>query len=164
MKTRHISSVCGTLLLLAAALPALAESPVVDPARAATGNSAAARNSHGKSLPQNRLIMQVSDDDPSIWRQAFSNAKNVQKSFGAKNVAIEIVIQGNGIGAARFDSVVNDKVSELIAAGIDVAVCDNTMKARNISREDMHDKVRYVTAGVVEIMRRQQAGWTYIKP
>lgn len=116
------------------------------------------------AAPQNRVVLQISDADPAAWNQAFNNARNVQQMLGRDNVAIEIVVFGNGIGAARFDAPVNDRVGETVAAGIDVVVCENTMKARKLTREDMNAKVGYVPAGVVELMKKQQEGWAYIKP
>lgn len=116
------------------------------------------------AAPQNRVVLQISDADPAAWNQAFNNARNVQQMLGRDNVAIEIVVFGNGIGAARFDAPVNDRVGETVAAGIDVVVCENTMKARKLTREDMNAKVSYVPAGVVELMKKQQEGWAYIKP
>ena len=116
------------------------------------------------AAPQNRIILQVSDNSEATWNQAMNNARNVQQMLGRDNVAIEIVVFGNGIGAARFDAPVNDRVGETVAAGIDVVVCENTMKARKLTREDMNAKVSYVPAGVVELMKKQQEGWAYIKP
>lgn len=116
------------------------------------------------AAPQNRVVFHLSDADPSIWKQAFNNARNVQKSFSKGNIAIAMVIQGNAIGAARADSPVAESVSEAIAAGMEVIVCENTMKERHLKREDMHHKVVFTPFGAVEIMKKQQEGWAYIKP
>jgi hypothetical protein len=42
--------------------------------------------------------------------------------------------------------------------------CENTMKAQKLARADMLTGIGYVGAGVVEIMRRQQEGWAYLRP
>jgi intracellular sulfur oxidation DsrE/DsrF family protein len=42
--------------------------------------------------------------------------------------------------------------------------CENTMKAQKLARADMLNGIGYVGAGVVEIMQRQQEGWTYLRP
>jgi len=44
--------------------------------------------------PQNRVVMQVSDNDPGKWNLALNNAKNLQADLGAKSVDIEIVAVG----------------------------------------------------------------------
>ncbi len=116
------------------------------------------------AAPPDRVVFQISDADPASWSQALNNVRNVQQMLGKDKVAVEIVIFGNGIGAARFDSPINERIGETIAAGVDVVVCENTLKAKKLSPDDMHAKVRYVPAGVVEIMRKQQEGWAYIRP
>ena len=51
-----------------------------------------------------------------------------------------------------------------MAAGVSVVACENTMKNQNITREDMLPRIGYVEAGVVQLMKRQQQGWAYIRP
>ena len=38
------------------------------------------------------------------------------------------------------------------------------MRGQKLTRDDMLPKVDYVAAGVVELMRKQQQGWAYIRP
>lgn len=116
------------------------------------------------AAPSHRVVMQVSDNSEATWNQAMNNARNVQQMLGRDNVAIEIVVYGHGISMARFDSPVAARVASTAEAGIDVVVCENTMKGQKLTRDDMSDKVKFVPAGVVEIMTRQQEGWAYIKP
>jgi uncharacterized protein len=49
-------------------------------------------------------------------------------------------------------------------AGVKVVACENTMHAQKLARSDMVSGIDYVAAGVVEIMKRQQEGWSYIRP
>src|SRR5215212_115476 len=67
-----------------------------------------------------RVVMQVSDNDPSKWNLALNNAKNIQTDLGAKNVDIEIVAYGPGINMLKADSVVGNRVDEALAAGVKV--------------------------------------------
>ena len=55
-------------------------------------------------------------------------------------------------------------VGEATAAGVKVMACENTMKGQKLVRSDMLGSVGYVNAGVVEIMQRQQQGWSYLRP
>lgn len=114
--------------------------------------------------PANRVVMQVSDNDPARWNLALNNARNLQADLGAANVAIEIVAYGPGIGMVRDDSVVGNRIDEAIAAGVKVAACENTMRGQKLAKADMRAGVSYVPAGVVEIMQRQQKGWVYLRP
>jgi len=111
-----------------------------------------------------RVVIQVSDADPQKWNLALNNAKNVQADLGVDKTEIEIVAYGPGIGMLKADAIVANRVEDAVAAGIKVVACENTMRAQKIVRDDMHGKIQYVGAGVVEIMRRQQQGWAYLRP
>ena len=108
--------------------------------------------------------MQVSDADPAKWNLALNNAKNIQTDLGAANVDIEIVAYGPGIGMLKSDSVVGNRIGEALGAGVKVVACENTMRGQKLEKADMLNGIGYVGAGVVEIMKRQQEGWAYLRP
>ena len=111
-----------------------------------------------------RIVVQVSDADPAKWNLALNNVKNVQEELGADKVDIEIVAYGPGIGMLRFDAPTNSRITEVVKSGVAVVACENTMRAQKIGVADMHPGLRYVRAGVVQIVRRQQEGWAYVRP
>lgn len=113
---------------------------------------------------RSKVVIQVSDSDPAKWNLALNNARNIQADLGAANVDIEIVAYGPGIGMLKFDSPVASRIGEAGAAGVKVMACENTMKGQKLVRSDMLDGIGYVAAGVVEIMQRQQQGWSYLRP
>jgi intracellular sulfur oxidation DsrE/DsrF family protein len=117
-----------------------------------------------QASPRGRVVMQVSDADPAKWNLALNNAKNIQADLGAANVDIEIVAYGPGIGMLKADSVVGNRVEEAVTAGVAVLACENTMHGQKLAKEDMLPKIGYASAGVVEIMQKQQQGWAYIRP
>jgi uncharacterized protein len=117
-----------------------------------------------KAAGPQRVVMQVSDADPGKWNLAFNNARNIQSDLGAKNVEIEIVAYGPGIGMLKSGSAVAPRIDEATLAGVKVVACENTMHAQKLARSDMVSGIDYVAAGVVEIMKRQQEGWSYIRP
>ena len=115
-------------------------------------------------LVENRVVMQVSDGDAGKWNLALNNARNLQADLGAKNVDIEIVAYGPGIGMLKADSVVGNRIDEALGAGVKIVACENTMRGQNLKKDDMLKGIGYVGAGVVEIMRRQQEHWAYLRP
>ncbi|HEY7905169.1 MAG TPA: DsrE family protein [Casimicrobiaceae bacterium] len=116
------------------------------------------------AAPANRIVVQVSDNDPGKWNLALNNAKNIQTDLGAGNVAIEIVAYGPGINMLKMDSPVAGRVDEALGAGVKVVACENTMRNAKLTKVDMMNNVGYVPAGVVEIMQKQQQGWAYLRP
>ena len=113
---------------------------------------------------RNKVVFQVSDAEPAKWNLTLNNIRNVQTDLGANNVEIEIVAYGPGLGMLKADSVAGNRVAEALAAGVSVVACENTMKNQKITRDDMLPKIGYVEAGVVQLMKRQQQGWAYIRP
>jgi intracellular sulfur oxidation DsrE/DsrF family protein len=119
----------------------------------------------GPATPaQNRVVMQVSDNDPAKWNLALNNARNLQADLGAGNVEIEIIAYGPGIGMLKAESAVGNRIADALHAGVKVAACENTMRGQKLTKDDMLDGIGYVAAGVVEIMQRQQQGWAYLRP
>ena len=115
------------------------------------------------SAAHERVVIQVSDKDPAKWNLALNNARNVRKDLGDK-AEIEIVAYGPGIDMLKRDSSVAQRIDEATMSGMKVVACENTMHGHKLSRSDMIDGIGYVRAGVVEIMRRQQQGWSYVRP
>jgi len=131
-------------LALIAALPALAQQK--------------------KPAAKQRVIFQVSDNDPAKWNLALNNAKNVQADLGKENVQIEIVAYGPGLGMLKADSKVGDRLAAALDDSVGLIACENTMQNTKVTREQMYDGIAYVQAGVTHIMKRQHEGWAYIRP
>ena len=111
-----------------------------------------------------RLVIQVSDNDPAKWSLALNNAKNVQQDLGKDNVQIEIVAYGPGLGMLKAESKVADRLAGALDDNVGLIACENTMTNTKVSRNDMYGGIAYVKAGVTHIMKRQREGWAYIRP
>lgn len=111
-----------------------------------------------------KMVIQVSDNDPAKWNLALNNAKNIQKDLGKDNVALEIVAFGPGIGMFKADSEVGNRVTEAAESGVAVLACQNTMRNQKLTKDDMLTSVGYVSAGVIEIMLKQEQGYAYLRP
>ena len=113
---------------------------------------------------KSKVVIQVSDNDPGKWNLALNNAKNIQKDLGKDNVDVEIVAFGPGIAMLKAESEVGNRVLDAAADGVAVMACQNTMRGQKLTKDDMLSTVGYVPSGVVEIMRRQQQGYAYLRP
>lgn len=111
-----------------------------------------------------KVVLQVSDADPAKWNLALNNARNVQEDLGKGNVEVEIVAYGPGLGMLKSDSKVADRLAQALDSNIGLMACENTMRNTKTTKADMYSGIRYVDAGVVHIMKRQRAGWAYIRP
>ena len=111
-----------------------------------------------------RLVIQVSDNDPAKWSLALSNARNVQEDLGAAHVQIEIVAYGPGVNMLKAESKVADGLAGALDGNIGLIACENTMTNTKVNRSEMYGGIAYVKAGVSHIMKRQREGWAYIRP
>jgi intracellular sulfur oxidation DsrE/DsrF family protein len=78
---------------------------------------------------------------------------------------VELVVQGDALpmvmqGATR----VREGIEELKARKVRVAVCQNTMNAKGVTREDLLPGLEVVPSAIGEIVRRQHEGMAYVKP
>ena len=110
------------------------------------------------------VVIQVSDGDTKTWNQALNVIKNVQSEYGKDKVDVELVVFGNGSGLLKFDSPLAGRIDETLASGASVSMCENTMKGQKLTKADMHPKVGYVKAGVIEIIEKSRQGWAVVRP
>jgi uncharacterized protein len=131
-------------LALAAALPALSWAQATEPVR-------------------NRAIFQVTDNDPARWNMILNNMANLRDGVGNEGVEIELVAFGPGLLMLTADSSVKQRIAEALKSGATVNACQNTMRNQKLTPADMLPGISYVPAGVVEVMKKQQQGWAYIR-
>ena len=112
---------------------------------------------------RNRAIFQVTDNDPARWNLILNNMTNLRDGLGGEGVEIVLVAYGPGINMMKTDSPVKARIADALKSGMQVSVCQNTMTAFKLTPADMLPDVGYVPAGVVEVMRKQQQGWAYIR-
>ena len=116
---------------------------------------------------KNKLVIQVSTDDPRTQKIALNNAVNLQKLYGMDNVIVEIVAYGPGLGLLTRKSGQAKRVESLALQDIQFSACGNTMKKvaeKSGKMPVLLDGVDRVTAGVARIMELQQQGYAYIRP
>jgi uncharacterized protein len=111
-----------------------------------------------------RIVVQVNEDDSKKWHSILANVHNIQIELGKDKVAIAVVAIGPGLDMLMADSLAANGVQDAIVEGVEFIACGNTMKARKIDRKDLINGIGYAQAGYVEIVRRQQQGWSYLRP
>ena len=141
--TRRSAAVMGGAALVAASLP--------------SGASAA-------NPAKNKVVFQISDAEPAKWNLALNNVRNLQTELPDDESDLEVVVYGPGIGMLKGDSPIASRVADALKNSVKVVACENTMKGMKLTYADMLPNIGYVPAGVVELMRKQQQGYAYIRP
>jgi intracellular sulfur oxidation DsrE/DsrF family protein len=112
---------------------------------------------------KHHIVMQVSTKDTLAWFGLMNNIKHLKETWG-EAAEIEVVAHGPGIELLMIAKTTQQlKISELKNAGIVFAACMNTMKSRNLSKTDILPDAIFVPSGVVEIVTKEEAGWSYLK-
>ena len=128
--------------------------------KATSGNS---ENVVAGSDVKHHIVIQVSSKDTLAWFGLMNNIKHLKEEWGAA-AAIEVVVHGPGIELLmNAKTTQQTKITELKNTGVVFAACMNTMKARNLSKTDILPEAIFVPSGVVELISKQEAGWSYLK-
>lgn len=112
----------------------------------------------------NKLVIQVSENEPQNWGLVLNNAHNVLSAVPAGSADLEVVVFGPGISMLKRGSPVGDHVATAMKSGIRVVACQNTMRGMHLTAADMLPDIGYVPSGVVELMKKQQQGYAYLRP
>lgn len=115
-----------------------------------------------------KVVFEVAIDGAEKWEGALRNVENVQKSLGAMSTKIEVIAHGKGIGMllakpAAANPEMKATVEKLHASGVVFAVCENTMKRTQVTKDQLVPLAITVDSGVSEVIRKQEAGYAYIK-
>jgi intracellular sulfur oxidation DsrE/DsrF family protein len=111
-----------------------------------------------------RVVLQVSDNDPAKWNLALNNARNIQQDLGAGKVDVEIVAYGPGLNMLKMDSAVAPRLAGALDGNVRLLACENTMRNTKVTKDDLYGGIGFVQAGVTHLMKRQKEGWAYIRP
>ena len=116
-------------------------------------------------VKQEGLVIQVSDNNPATWIQALNTAQNIPALYGAP-IEVEIVAFGAGLNMLKYDSEVGNRLKTVATKGIAIKACGATMKMMKLTERDLYPDagVKVVPSGGVEIIKKQQAGWTNLRP
>ena len=117
------------------------------------------------AFAKEKVVFQLTEADPAKGNLVFNNVRNLQTGVGgAENAEIEVVAYGPGVTLLKADSPIAARIAEATGSQVHVMACENTMANMHLARTEMLPTVGYVPAGVVEVMRKQQQGYAYIRP
>lgn len=111
-----------------------------------------------------RIVFEVTSGDTQVWEAVLNNVENVQRAFGIDVTEIRVVAHGRGIGLVmKTNTALADRIAALTTPRVKFSACENTMKRLQIQKQDLLPAAGTVDSGVAEVVRLQEAGWSYIK-
>ena len=111
-----------------------------------------------------QIVVEVTSDSPESWEATLNNVENLAKALGSAT-SIEVVAHGKGLAMLVLakDASARDRLQRISEQGTVFAACQNTMRHQNIKKEDLVPFAKTVDSGVAEVVRKQEAGWSYLK-
>ncbi|MCX3264194.1 DsrE family protein [Pedobacter agri] len=93
------------------------------------------------------------------------NIKNALEDPRLKGkLTVEIIAFGDGVKLFDKTAAFQDRLQSLKDAGVILAQCENTIKERNINKDQLLPIISYVPSGNGEIIIRQYQGWATVHP
>lgn len=113
---------------------------------------------------KHRVVFQVVSDGDEQWDAVLGNVENMREALGPQNTVVAVITHGKGLGMVI---VANNKHAErmkkLSEGGVSFVACENTMRKKKVTKDQMLPFVTTVDSGVAEVVRKQEQGWSYIK-
>ena len=114
-------------------------------------------------LPIHKLVIQLSIGDTLSWKALMNNLRNLQEAWGYTS-AIKVITHGPGLDLLRIDKTTQqDRITHFSKLGIEFFACENSLRERSVSKEQIIKEAGFVKSGIAEVVQLQEAGWSYIK-
>ena len=120
-----------------------------------------------KPFAEQKVVLQISDADPTKQTLVLNVATNLIKAYGPDKVDVEIVAFGPGLRLMFADNHNSGRINGLTENGVRFAACSNTIKS--VSKKlgetpELNSHATQVKAGVVRIIDLVNEGYILIKP
>ena len=113
-------------------------------------------------MAQHKIVFQLTSADTNVHKMLVRQLGNVL--VAAPNSMVEVVCHGPGIAMLTTkQTIVQPKINELKGKGINFVVCENTLRERKVTKEEIIQEAGFVKAGIIEIVKKQEEGWSYIR-
>lgn len=122
-----------------------------------------AKSSKSKSKESvHKIVFQLTTNDTLAHKSLMKQLNNITSV--APTTKIEVVCHGPGLDMlVTGKTIVQDKIKQLKAIGVDFIACEFSIKERNVPIEKIIPEAGFVKAGIIEIVTKQEQGWSYIK-
>jgi len=109
-----------------------------------------------------KIIFQMVTGDTASHKMLMKQFANILSI--APDAQIEVVCHGPGLQMMMLEkTIVANKIAALKEKGVVFNVCEFSMKERKVERSMLIEQATLVPAGIIEIVEKQEQGWSYIK-
>jgi len=117
-----------------------------------------------EQLRNYRVVIEISGEGEEHWSGLVTNLINLQSTLGADQTLIEVVVHGKALPMlVGKNKAVAEPFEKLSRTGVRFVACEKAMAKQGVSREELLPFATTVDAGIAEVVRKQEAGWTYVR-
>jgi intracellular sulfur oxidation DsrE/DsrF family protein len=117
----------------------------------------------GFAQSKHRIVVELDTSGTATYATTLNNVENLKRAFGTDSVEIEIVCHAGGIDLLfSHDNKLALRIQKLHIDGVNFAACNNTLKGRKIGKDRIFAFAAIVDSGTAEVIRKQEAGWSYL--
>ncbi len=115
------------------------------------------------TIVKHHVVMEITSNDSLAWKGLMNNIEHIKDIWG-DSVQVEVVAHGPGIEIlVRGKTTQQQRIDGFKQKGVAFAACNNSMKARKLATGDIVPEAGIVPSGVVEVILKQEQGWSYLK-
>ena len=110
-----------------------------------------------------RVLIHLASADSNAHKGLIHQLNGLREAFG-DSVEIEVVVHGPGLDfLMSAKTTQKENIYKTTANGVKYYVCENTMRVRKITKEEILPEMGFVKFAMAEIVQKQEEGWTYVK-
>jgi intracellular sulfur oxidation DsrE/DsrF family protein len=94
-----------------------------------------------------RVVFALTSGDEADWKLTLGNIRNLIAALPVDSTEVEV----------------DTEIQTLEAKHVRFVACENSMRMQKITLADLVTGVSSVPSGIVEVVTKQEHGWTYIK-
>ena len=112
---------------------------------------------------KHRIVMEMSLAGMDAWKHAVGHISVLRTAF-KDDVQIEMVCLGEGLAVLKkTDTELQAQLTKHAEAGVTFAACQNSMRSRKVTTQDLFPFAMEVPSGLAEVVLKQEAGYSYLK-
>jgi len=117
------------------------------------------------SASKHHVVFEMTAPEGPEWNTLFVHVNNLRTALEPDGgVEVEIVFFAEGLNMLRKTNTAYEaRLKQLADSGVKLAACQNAMRFMKITTEDLFPFASQVDSGIAELVRKQEAGWAYIK-
>ena len=109
-----------------------------------------------------KVVWDVSDADTTTTAGVFRQINNALVQV--PDLEIEVVFHGPAIfGLMKDSTIFSSRIKIAKQKGVTLSACNNSMKRYKIEASQLAEEATVVPSAVVELIKKQAEGWSYLK-